>query len=141
MQIHTQQGSARKQDAVITVRLAWKSGDAAPVLADAEFPQFAALTGEREAGWPASGVVDQKTLGEISTYDAVKSEVTLITPYHAKVQLPAGAAITVNDLGHYVLIDHEVVPFNPGTHNDRDIRGMVISTAAAQGDAVEVLHY
>lgn len=141
MQIHTQQGSARKQDAVITVRLAWKSGDAAPVLADAEFPQFAALTGEREAGWPATGVVDTKTIGEISTFDSVKNEVTIITPFHGKAKLPAGGAITANDLGPYVLIDNEVVPYDVLTHTVDNIRGTVISTAAAQGDAVDVLHY
>lgn len=140
MQIHRQQGRATKQGAVVTVKLSWKSGDAAPVLDQTqEYPQFAALTGENEAGWPNPAAVNTAWLGEISTYDPERGEVTVITPYHVKEVLPAAAVIDPADIGHFVFQGQKVLPYVGATHDAKDIAGIVLTAAAAPDDPVWVL--
>ncbi len=139
MQIHRQQGRVTKQESVVTIRIKWKDSDDLPVIdQDSEYPQFAALTGENEAGWPDPAQVNQKWLGEISTVDPDKKEVTIITPFHVKEQLQAAVAIDPAEIGKFVFQGQKVLPFD-STHNDSDVVGLVYTSATSADDPVWVL--
>lgn len=139
MVLHNQQGRKRKTEGVVTIEFDWKAADDLPDVHDQDYPQFAALTGENEAGFPTEGAVNTAWLGEISTVREDKRKVTIITPYRAYEKLQAADAIDAGSLGKFVFQDQQVLPFDPATMNDSDVAGLVLTTAAAQGDDVWVL--
>lgn len=135
MAIHAQQGRRTKQGSVITLMFKWKVGDELPVIDQTvEYPQYAVLTGEMEAGWPATNAVNQLWLGEISTVDIERREVTIITPYPVFEKALAQAAITAENIGKFVFQGQKVLLYVPESHDASDVQGLVV-TAAAEADA------
>ena len=132
----------QKREGVITIGMAWKADADLPVQDYSLTPGyqvFAALTGEMEAGPVADNAVNAIFLGEVSTIDDIKHEVTIVTPYHVMEQLPSAGVITAGDLGLFVLEGNAVLPYDSQTHSVGSIVGVVMSTSAKKGDPVWVL--